>query len=399
MFTEEYGENNLWNYGQFNNCISYWSSKFEYYNEMFSPLVINEHEDFVLIKYNLLDTDSDFWERYNCLYRECRSVVIDKRRECFVLTPFRKFFNLNEKEETQEFLIKKMIENAKSIEITEKIDGSMQSARFYNGKIVLAGTSALSKDVSFRVNIGYSLIDENYEKMLMDNPDCTFIFELVCKEDAHVVVYTEEQRGLYLIGVRNSITGEQWSYSQVINIANKYGVKHTNAVNKSFDDLINELDTKRSNEAEGHVIDIDGYKIKLKYNDYVLIHRMISKMLSSNAIIKSVDNGTWDDVKSKIPDAYRSDAELIANDVIEFVKMMTNKIDDMFLKCKNEYEKFENPVADRKSFAIHAIETCGPLASYLINIYIGGKNNFIKNKAGRYLRYYEIKQYLAKGGF
>ena len=41
-----------------------------------------------------------FWDRYDGFYRECRSVVIDIEKECIVLCPFSKFFNINELEET-----------------------------------------------------------------------------------------------------------------------------------------------------------------------------------------------------------------------------------------------------------------------------------------------------------
>ena len=392
-FITEIGENALWDYGDHKNCIEYWSSKFEDFCEMFAPLIITEYNDFVLLRYNLLDTDADFWHKYDGMYRECRSVVLDKKNECLVLTPFRKFFNVNETEETMEYNVRKRISEAKCVEVSDKMDGSMQSARCYNGDIVLAGSQALDPTLSFRVSIGYSLLDTNYRMMLMDNPDYTFIFELICKEDQHVVVYSDDDRGLYLLGVRNVLTGKELSYSDVVAIAQHYGIRHIETFDKTFDQLMQSLDEKTSDEAEGFVINIDGYKVKLKYNDYVKIHKMLSKMVSTNTIIKCVEDGTWDDIRSKMPQAYRADADIVADNVKAFVKMMSAKMNEMYNNAKSSYRKFDGNV-DRKSFAIYVHEHCNPYAHYLLNMYDGKDNNFIRNRAGRYLRYHEIMQAL-----
>lgn len=394
-FIESFGEDKLWDYGEHKTCIEYWASKFEDFYEMFSPLIINEHRDFVLIRYNLLDTDAQFWSKYNCMYRECRSIVIDKKNECLVLVPFRKFFNVNELEETAERNVRKLIADAQHVEISDKMDGSMQSARYYNGDIVLAGTRALDPAQSFRVSIGYSLLDDSYKRMLMDNPDYTFIFELICKEDQHVVVYSENQRGLYLIGIRNVLTGEELPYDQVIKTAQTYGVRHTKVFDKTFDQVFNSLDEKSSDEAEGFVINIDGYRVKLKYNDYIKIHHMLKKMVSTNVIIKCIEDESWDDVRCKMPEAYRADADIVANDVKAYVKMMTEKVDNAFDDAKKHYSKSEDSVEDKKNFVAYVFERHKPLASYLINRYLGDENHYLHNRAGRYLRYHEIKAKLS----
>ena len=395
-FIKTYGEDKLWDYGEYKNCIEYWASHFDYYNEMFAPLIINEFKDFVLFRYNLMDTDAEFWKKYDQMYRECRSVVIDKRRDCLVLTPFRKFFNLNETEETQIANIQRRLDAAKSIEISDKMDGSMQAARYYNGEYVLSGTQALNREESFRVNIGYELLGENYRKMLRDNPDYTFIFELICSEDKHVVKYDDAQRGLYLIGIRNVLNGNEMSYADVIGTARAYGVKCTKVFDKTFDQILNELDEKSSNEAEGFVINIDGYKLKLKYNDYLNVHRMLTKITSTNVIIRAVDDGSWDDLLSKIPEAYHADAIIVANNVKRFVREKTRFVKDLFKKAKSEVEQSWSDSVNRKVFAIHVLDKYKKYSPHLINLYDNKDINLICNRAGRYLKYHEIMSELNK---
>lgn len=393
-FSQRYGEENLWNYETDKNCIEHWISYCEDFVEMFTPLIITEHNDLVMLRYNLLESNAQFWEAYDQMYRECRSVVLNKKTNELVLVPFRKFFNMNETEETQERLIRERIAVAKSIEFSDKLDGSMQSARYYNGNVVLAGTRALDPNVSFRLEIGYELMDDNYKKMLKDYPDFTFVFELICKEDQHVVVYGEEDRGLYLIGIRDVNTGFEFPYKDVIAMANKYHIKHTAILDKTLDEILSELDAKKSYEAEGFVINIDGYKVKLKYNDYVTIHHAIAKFISPNFIIKCVENGTWDDIKAKIPAAYRVDADIIADDVISFVKKMNNQINRIYKECLSKYNRGESTSDDMKNFATYVMLNHKDIAHYLLSLKRGKNNNFIKNTAGRYLRYHEIKEKL-----
>ena len=107
----------LWAYDrQKETCLEYWVSVLdegpykERCLELLRYLELNEHEDFLLIRYgNYSDvfsgedekvTFDSFWDIEGGFYRECRSVVIDIRRAELVLTPFRKFRNLNESEET-----------------------------------------------------------------------------------------------------------------------------------------------------------------------------------------------------------------------------------------------------------------------------------------------------------
>jgi hypothetical protein len=121
---------------------------------------------------------------------------------------------------------------------------------------------------------------------------------------------------------------------------------------------------------------------------------MLSKLISTNTIIHCIDDGTWDDVRSRIPEAYHADADLIANDIKAFNKAMHSMIQKTFVTVKNNYTKYDDSVADKKSFAIYVLKNHKDISHYLLNLYNGEENNFIKNKAGRYLRYYEIKKKL-----
>ena len=69
------------------------------YNKIFDQVQINQCGSMVLIRYGLHEMGRGMWEDKNSPLREARSLVFDIITEELVLTPFRKFFNLNEVEE------------------------------------------------------------------------------------------------------------------------------------------------------------------------------------------------------------------------------------------------------------------------------------------------------------
>lgn len=316
-------------------------NQYKEYEDMFSCLEMNQFGTFVLIRYakysNVYDGETevsgeDFWNRYDGLYRECRSVVIDVKNECLVLTPFKKFFNINELEETSYDNIKNRINKATCIEFTDKLDGSMQSARWYDNKIIMSGSQAINPSNSWRLEDGYRMINSlpGYKDMLKHFPTCTFIFEYISLKDAHVVKYKKEQEGLYLIGIRDVNTGVELPYRTVICIANEYNIPTTKLFDKNLDEIMSELDDKKSDEAEGFVVNIDGFKVKIKYNDYTYIHKALSKLSSINLVIRSIADDKYDDLLSKLPIAYHENVKKVSNIVFNYIKETKNKIREYY---------------------------------------------------------------------
>lgn len=359
-FIKECGKDVLWQYGcedSFTNCLSYWvwtlenhgHPKRHYYSKMIEPLLLNESMGMLLIKYNDLDID---WDIYNGFYRECRSVVIDVLNDCLILTPFRKFFNINEREETQLNVVQKKIENATRVEITDKIDGSMCSARWYHKDFIISGSQALDIAKSYRLENYYHWMHqhENAVQMLQAYSDYTFIFEGVFPNDVHVVQYNEQMFGLHLLEMRRVEDGVELPYKDVVEVAEKYDVPHVKIFDITFEEAYQDAlnNGRKANEGEGYVIDVDGQKYKLKYNDYVMIHKALCKMVSPNAIITAIREGRWDDFYSKIPLAYQPQAKEKANNVYKYIQMF----DERVMKWYRLTRDFVDYTDDRKTFMI-----------------------------------------------
>ena len=87
------------------------------YNEIFDQVQINQCGSMVLIRYGLHEMGRGMWEDKNSPLREARSLVFDIMTEELVLTPFRKFFNLNEVEENSIENIEKEIIKCERFEV------------------------------------------------------------------------------------------------------------------------------------------------------------------------------------------------------------------------------------------------------------------------------------------
>lgn len=315
------------------------------YNDFHQRVNMSCYKGLVLVKYSMINVGPDMWTDPNSIYREMRSVTIDLMNDALVLVPFRKFFNMNEVPETEYDLLVKKIENAKNIEISNKMDGSMQSARYYNGAIVMSGSQALDPERSPNLTEGLIFLTDNYKRMICENDEYTFNFEYISMGDAHVIIYSKDQEGLYLIGMRSVYTGEQLSYRKVKEVADKYGVKMTELEEGTLDELIAKTKLAKSNEKEGWVINIDGMLVKIKCDDYVNIHRILNKLSSINLVIHSIADGNYDDLVAKVPDIYRPRVTGAAKLIYDYVENTEKEICDWYARAPKSVKK------TRKEFA------------------------------------------------
>ena len=168
--------------------------------------------------------------------------------------------------------------------------------------------------------------------MLKDYDNFTFIFEGVFPDDVHVVQYDEQMFGLHLLGMRRVSDGLELPYKGVVAIANMYDVPHVKIFDMTFEEAYQDAlnDGRKANEGEGYVIDVDGQKYKLKYNDYVMLHKALCKMVSPNAIIAAIHENRWDDFYSKIPLAYQPQAKEIADNIFNYLKRIEEHVEGWY---------------------------------------------------------------------
>lgn len=305
-------------------------SIYQEWREILEGIDVTEFEHLELFHYTDFSViygewnPEDYWNAFGGIYRTCRSTVIDLETGVTVIKPFDKFFNVNELSETSQDNVEDLINTAKTIEISEKLDGSIvcvsrRPFSDYSGvhlKSYVCTSQSLDPDTSWHLAMAKSMLEKSEEinRMLYHYPNWTFMFEMIASEDTHVVFYPDSERGLHLIGARTP-DGRLLKYSEIIHLAQIYGIKTTQVFNKSFEQVMSELDDKKSDEAEGFVIRIDDAFFKLKYNDYVAMHKVINRLVSATGIIAAYKEGTIDDLMAKVPLSYREQVTSIVNEI------------------------------------------------------------------------------------
>ncbi|RHB41916.1 hypothetical protein DW886_15280 [Enterocloster aldenensis] len=376
-------------------CVNRWLNEIgdESISNMFSGITLWQYGDFITAHYvsyfRAIDGKGEFvkydkfFSIYDGLYMECRGVTVDVKNEILVLAPFRKFMNLMECPETHIDVIKERIKKAKTIEYTEKLDGSMISASIYNDKLVLSGSSCNhpEKSIPVKNSILYIEKNNNYALMMSNYPKHTFIFEHIFpKIDSHVVIYKNE--GLYLIGLRDNVTGKEYTYDEVIRIASVYSIPTTRIIQTSLTDILNCLDDKKADEAEGFVLSIDGFKVKIKYNDFAEIQKLIKGLINPNAIMRAIEDGKIDDMVSKLPKNYLEIANQYRNEIYEMINNIDFKVR---LYCKSIGNM------SRKEAMIWINENVPKkYMSFVKNYYLGNPISYLKEYSGHYKTYQEL---------
>ncbi len=175
--------------------VEHWVERLnnEKYIDFLAPLQLNHYKEYVLVRYGLAEMQRGMWTDPESVYRHCRSTVIDLKNGEIVLHPFTKFFNLNEVEETSLDNVINKLKTAKVIEIANKLDGSLFSARYYRGEIFTSTSMALDEENSWRLADAKRMLKESKEiqKLILKYPEYTFVFEYISLKDPHVVIYKE----------------------------------------------------------------------------------------------------------------------------------------------------------------------------------------------------------------
>lgn len=229
-------------------------------------LTIKRDGKLILFKYNQIN--SDFNEEICC---EARGLILEEGTWKVVRMAFKKFFNLGES-----FAAKIDWDSAVA---SEKLDGSIISVFYYDGKWRIATNSTID---AFKAEINgvgpYKTFGELFESVL---PLSTFAnynkhrcwtFELVSPYNKVVIDYPETK--VYLLSVRDMDSLEELCLDAVEMIADANGL----TVPERYD-LNNEADYRKVVEQmpEGHegivVRDVNGERVKIKTLLYFEMHR------------------------------------------------------------------------------------------------------------------------------
>lgn len=279
--------------------------------------------------------------------RDCRGIVFDTATGKVIAKRLHKFFNVNEKDETQQA---NLDWNEPHV-ILEKLDGSMITPL------------PLATGIRWGTKMGVTDVALPVEVFVSDNPQyveaaqyaivnhCTLIFEWCSRQQRIVVDYPTE--ALVLIAVRNNFTGEYMPYEEMHTVfGNTWGIPIVKAyagTANSMEALIAE--TRDLIGAEGYVVRFEsGHMVKVKAEDYVRLHRAKDMISFEKSVIDLIVNEKADDVK----------AFLQAEDLARFNKFEKEFWDGVTATATKLVELFNNTgqhfVRDRRTFAVEFVQ-------------------------------------------
>jgi RNA ligase len=320
--------------------------------------VVAEKEGYTVINYNVMmaDTfpdvivDADPYDQasgvfeqrdYNAaLRRECRGIIFDSATGDIIRRPFHKFFNVNEREETQD----RVVDLSRPHAILEKLDGSMIAPFVVDGQMIW-GTKMGATDVAKPVE-EYVKNNPNYRQFAeyVIERGYTPIFEWCSRKQRIVLDYKEDQ--LILTAIRHNNRGEYLDRAGMINTADLFFIPFVRSFAprsnmKAFLEYVRDLE-----DLEGFVVRFyDGHMLKLKCHWYLQIHRAKEAILQDRNIVELILDEALDDIKAHLP----------AEDRFElgrFEHLFNIEVYGQAQLISNMLEHIREENVDRKTFAL-----------------------------------------------
>lgn len=269
----------------------------------------------------------------------CRGLIMDGSGKV-IARPFKKFFNLEEQENLP----------AEDFEVFEKMDGSLGILYWIGSAPYLATRGSFTSDQAIR---GTEILQDKYaDKLSMAlNDKWTYLFEIIYPENRIVVDY-KGMSDIVLLAAIDTETGEEISYSMLLGL-------HGNdfQIAKRYDGLgdlqnIKNLSSVKAaqDNKEGFVIRFkSGLRIKLKFEEYVRLHRLITGINARNIWDLLRNNKPLDELLDRVPDEFYRWVKDTANELLEDYEGISHR-------AYKAFQDAEAHTENRKEFALYVIK-------------------------------------------
>lgn len=308
------------------------------------------------------ELENDILAKHNAMRRECRGILFYPDGK-IMARRLHKFFNVNERDETQHHLI----DLSKPHVILEKLDGSMITPVVLSWvpEETMPNFGGDPAEQVMRVNemrwgtkMGITDVSAGAEEFVKNNPNYdkfarwamglgfTPIFEWCSRKQKIVVDYPEDR--LVLIATRYTVSGEYMSLNWMHHYGDMFGVevvKTYSGTTSSMEHLLSE--TRDVEGQEGWIIRFnDGHMVKVKGDWYVRLHKTKDSLTMEKNVVDLIVNEKIDDTKAFMLDEDRKRVDSFED---QFWKGFNNEVQSMrnkFNECVSRSE------GDRKKFAI-----------------------------------------------
>jgi RNA ligase len=289
-----------------------------------------------------LETGNPTLDREYAILRECRGLTFRKGERHQAKAKFHKFWNLNEKPETQMGLVDWSAPHT----VLSKLDGSMITPFIRSLHDVEWHTKMGHTDVALPVCafVQASRIDYNAGALALDEQGYTPIFEWCSRQKRIVVDYVQE--ALVLTAIRSRVDGRYMDVDAMRAVASQYGLPMVEASDPVSDPTLLLEAAQGLTGAEGWVIRFaDGHALKVKGAEYLRMHRIKSEIAQEKDLL-------WLIVEDKLDDAIAAMHPADADAANAYARVFHRGISSTARQINEIVENARKAGVDRKTFAM-----------------------------------------------
>lgn len=238
------------------------------------------HPDFDLIIWNYTQKcqHERAFDDYTVM---CRGLITDESGEV-IARPFEKFFNWSEHESED---LKDIPEN-ESFVAFDKMDGSLGITYPTKTGYKLATRGSFTSDQAIK---GTQML--HHEELF--KPGMTYLFEIIYPENRIVVDYGKEEK-LVFLGARHIETGKVYTPDYFPDITSVY----------ESPEVIKNHSKTRDN-SEGVVLYFEsGFMVKVKYDEYVRLHRLVTGVTKRRIWDLLRNNESTEELLERVPEEF-----------------------------------------------------------------------------------------------
>jgi len=279
-----------------------------------------------LFEYSAQCMFDDMW---NKTVMRCRGIVFDTAKGKVVGRPFDKFFNLNERSNTK---TKILLHKAKrtGFSATKKLDGSMISFWFYEGKwhCNTPGSMGSPQAQYARDKL---LPKYNLERLPQD---LSYICELICPWDRKdkVIQYGPIDDLVMIAAFENKWDLVEVPKARVDMLAATAGIGRVEDLPLTVEDF---LTHKIPDGEEGYVLRFDdGFRVKIKSAWYTRWHRIVGALTEKN-VAELLSTGDYKSFVKDIPESIREGFDDVAAIVITMKEQIEKEVDQWWAQTKD----------------------------------------------------------------
>lgn len=284
----------------------------------------------------------------NRILRECRGIMFDTKGH-IMSRPFHKFFNLNERIETN--MDNVVREFAFPHFMLEKLDGSMIRPVWFPNAFRLGTKMGITDTALNAENWLYTQNQETYFAFIHDmhRIGVTPIFEWCSRKNKIVIDYPSDR--LVLLALRYNVSGEYVPYLEMKSMADMYNldVVYATQTAGTVESWIQGV--RNSKQLEGYVVRFNnGQMVKIKADWYVALHRTKDEIREEKNVLQLVLEEKIDDL---LPLLDPNDREKVR----EYQHFVNLEIANIAIDYDHLVIEAKNKNADQKTFALEYAKT------------------------------------------